>query len=77
MADFLAVCLVTFKIVYRRPYGLSRFLVRTDCVHRVSNHLKCLKGNHDLVVFDEITDKHQYFLSHNRFSSLSLFGLFS
>ncbi len=40
-------------------------------MYRMSNHLKRLKGNHDLVVLDEITDKHQYILSHDKSSSLA------
>jgi hypothetical protein len=63
---------IAFKSsMHRASYPYVSALCRTNCVHRVSNHSKCLKGNHDLVVFDEITDKHQYFLSHNRFSSLA------
>jgi hypothetical protein len=71
MSDFLAVCLVTFKIVDRRPYGVSRFLVGTDCMYRVSNHLKGLKRDHGLIVFDEITDKHQYIFPHDSSSFLA------
>ena len=63
---FLGVGLVAFEVVNGGAAFLSRTFARTDRVNRVTDHQERLKGNHDLVVFDEISHQHQDLLARHR-----------
>src|SRR5690606_22962341 len=75
VAALLAVRLITFEVVDRRPHGLAGLLARTHRVHRVTHGLERLERDHDFVVFDEIADQHEDPLGHGASPPRRLGGL--
>lgn len=64
MSRFLAVRLVTFKIVNGGCNGVSSLFVWAHGMAFVSDHQKHLKWDHDFVVFDKIANQKQDILFH-------------
>jgi hypothetical protein len=59
VARLLGVGLVTFEVVNGRADSVAGFLVGAYCMDSVTDHLERLEGNHDLVVFNIVTDEHE------------------
>jgi hypothetical protein len=59
MARFLAIRLMTFEIMDGGQDRVARFFVRTNSIALMPNHEQHLEWNHDLVVFDEVSDDEQ------------------
>jgi hypothetical protein len=61
VAGLFGIGLIAFEVVNGGANTVAGSFVGTDRVYGVADHLKGLKGNHDLIVFNEVSDEHEKF----------------
>jgi hypothetical protein len=61
VARLFGIGLIALEVVNGGANTVAGFLVRADRVYGVANHLQGLEGNHDLIVFNEVSNDHEKF----------------